>query len=106
VKLTPAIKNKWSTRWTKAWFYYKAHVHVCAQRGKSMYHMHSHMCSLDFQTEPPFDCSDDDSGDAAFVRATKFIRGRDAVEEFVACDMHGLAAGVGFNKVATLVTLV
>jgi hypothetical protein len=43
--------------------------------------------------------------DAAFVRATKFIRGRDAVEEFVACGMHPLAVVVGFNKVATLMTL-
>jgi hypothetical protein len=61
------------------------------------------MCSLNLQTEPPFDCGDDDSGDTTF-RATKFIEGRDAVEEFVACGMHPLAAGVGFDKVATLVT--
>jgi hypothetical protein len=54
--------------------------------------------------EPPFDCSNDDSGDAAFVRAIKFIWGRDAVEEFVAYDMHPLATSVGFDKVATFVT--
>jgi hypothetical protein len=45
---------------------------------------HSHMCSLDFWIEPPFDCTDYDLGDVTFVRATKFIRGWDVVEEFLA----------------------
>jgi hypothetical protein len=26
-----------------------------------------YMCSLEFWTEPPFDCADDDSGDIAFI---------------------------------------
>jgi hypothetical protein len=103
-KLTPAIKNKWSVGWTKAWFYCKVPTHMCAQGGEAMYHLHSHMCSLDFRTEPPFHCHNNNSVDAAFVRATKFIRGRDAVEEFVACGMHPLAIVVGFDKVATLMT--
>jgi lysyl-tRNA synthetase class I len=34
-KLTPAIKNKWSARWTKVWFYCKVPTHVCTQGGKS-----------------------------------------------------------------------
>jgi hypothetical protein len=105
-KLTPAIKNKRSTRWTKVWFYCKVPTHLCAQGGKAMYHLYSHMCSLDFRTEPPFDCGNDDSGEAAFVRATKFIGGWDVMVQFVDCDMHPLAAGVGFDKVATLVTRV
>jgi hypothetical protein len=46
-------------------------AHVCTQGGKAMYHLHSHMCSLDFRTEPPFDCADDDLRDVVFVRATK-----------------------------------
>jgi hypothetical protein len=33
-KLTPAIKNKWSSGWTKAWFYCKVPTHVCAHGGK------------------------------------------------------------------------
>jgi hypothetical protein len=64
------------------------------------------MCGLDFWTEPPFDCANDDSGDVAFIRATKFIGGRDAVEEFLACSVYLLAAGVGFNRVMVGVTLV
>jgi hypothetical protein len=59
---------------------------------------------LDFRTEPPFDCADDNSGDIAFVRATKFIGGRDAVEEFLACGTYLLSADVGFNRVIDGVT--
>jgi hypothetical protein len=73
-------------------------------RGKAMYHLHSHMCSLDFWTEPPFDCGDDDLGDTTFFRATKFIGGQDAVEEFVAYGMYPLAASIGIDKVATFTT--
>jgi hypothetical protein len=42
----------------------------------------------------PFDCGGDDLGDAAFVRATKFIGGRNAMEEFVARGMHLLACNM------------
>jgi hypothetical protein len=66
--------------------------------------LRSYMCSLEFRTEPPFDCVDDDSWDVAFVQMTKFIGGRDAVEEFIACIMYPLAANVGFDRVATRTT--
>jgi hypothetical protein len=51
--------------------------------------------------DPPFDYADNDSRDIAFVQATKFIGGRDAVEVFIACGMYPLAVGAGFNRVAT-----
>jgi hypothetical protein len=38
-----AIKNKWSTGWMKAWFYYKVLVNVCSQGGKSMHALCLHM---------------------------------------------------------------
>jgi hypothetical protein len=38
--------------------------------------------------EPSFDCVDDDSGDTSFVEAKKFIRGQDAVVEFVGYGMY------------------
>jgi hypothetical protein len=66
--------------------------------------LRSHICGLDFRTEPPFDCADDDSGDAAFVKATKFIRGQDAMEEYLACDVYSLSASVSFEGVADGVT--
>jgi hypothetical protein len=62
------------------------------------------MCGLDFQTEPPFDCTDDDSGDVAFIKAESFIGGRDAVEQYLACGMHPLSANASFERIANGVT--
>jgi hypothetical protein len=45
-------------------------------------------------------------GDAAFVKATKFIGGRDDVEEYLACGMHPLSTSVSFDWVANGETLV
>jgi hypothetical protein len=103
-KLTPTIKNKWSAGWMKAWFYYKVPRHLCEEGGKIVHILRSYMCSLDFQMEPPFDCADNNSGDVAFIQVTKFIRGRDVVEEFIACGMYPLAFGAGFDMVATRMT--
>jgi hypothetical protein len=64
----------------------------------------SQMSGLDFHTEPLIDCSDDDSGDIAFIQATKFVGGRDTMEEFLACGVYSLAANVGFDRVAVGVT--
>jgi hypothetical protein len=47
----------------------------------------SHMSSIYFSMETPFDCPDDDLSDNAFVWASKSIGGRDDVEEFVACNV-------------------
>jgi hypothetical protein len=71
-----------------------------------VYILHSYMCSLEFQMEPPFDYADDDSGDVAFVQATKFIGGHDAVEEFIACGMYPLVVSADFDRVAMRTTLV
>jgi hypothetical protein len=40
--LTQAIKNKWLTGWTRAWFYYKVPLHLCQPGGKSI---HAHVCT-------------------------------------------------------------
>jgi hypothetical protein len=54
--------------------------------------------------DPSFNYANDNSGDVAFVQASKFIKGRDAVEEFIACGMYPLAVGVNFDRVATRMT--
>jgi hypothetical protein len=56
--------------------------------------------------DPSFNYANDNSGDVAFVQASKFIRGCDVVEEFIACGMYSLAVGVDINRVATRMTLV
>jgi hypothetical protein len=73
-------------------------MHVCSQGGKSVHAPRSQMSGLDFHTEPLFDCADDDSGDIAFIWATKFVGGRDTMEEFLACGVYLLAANVGFDS--------
>jgi hypothetical protein len=62
-----------------------------------------HMCILDFRTEPPH-CPDDESRDIAFVKASSSIRSRDAVEEYLACEMHQLSASVDFRGITDGVT--
>jgi hypothetical protein len=42
--------------------------------------LRSHMSGMHFHVEAPFDCLADDSSDATFVWASKFIRGRDTEE--------------------------
>jgi hypothetical protein len=97
--LTPANKNKWSSRWTKAWFYCKVPVHVGPKGGKYVHALHSDMSCLNFHKKPSFKCPDDNLRDGAFVWASKNIRGWDAVEEFVGCGVWPLAASVSFEQV-------
>jgi hypothetical protein len=50
------------------------------QGWKSVYAHHSQMSELYYTVEPEVECPNDDPNDAAFVRATATIEGRDAVE--------------------------
>jgi hypothetical protein len=58
--------------------------------------LHTWMSELDYVIEPEVEYLDNDPNDAAFVRATTTIGGRDAVEEYVACKMYSLAAVFAF----------
>jgi hypothetical protein len=79
---------------------------MSAHRGGDVHVLCSHICDLDFRIEPPFDRADNDSGDVPFVKATKFIRGQDAMEEFLAWGMYPLSTNVSLDRVADGVTLV
>jgi hypothetical protein len=71
-----------------------------------MYALHLWISALDYIVEPEVECPDNDVNDAAFVRATTTIGGRDAVEEFVACRMYPLASSFGFRDVMVGMTAV
>jgi hypothetical protein len=71
-----------------------------------MYALHSWMSKLDYAVEPEVECLDDDPNDAAFIRATATIGGRDAVKEYIACRMYPLAACFSFESVPLGMTLV
>jgi hypothetical protein len=98
-KLSLTIKNKWSSGWTKSWFYCQMPCWWSSKGGKSVHALHSWMSELDYAVEPKVECLDNDPNDAAFIQATATIRGRDAFEEYVACKMYQLAAGFGFESV-------
>jgi hypothetical protein len=59
----------------------------------------SYMTELDFVTESPFECAYNESGDAAFVKATCTISGWDIVEEYMACKLFSLLASFGLCEV-------
>jgi hypothetical protein len=44
VKLTLAIKNKWTSGWMKAWFHCKVSAHVCPQGGKRVCSVFALVC--------------------------------------------------------------
>jgi hypothetical protein len=56
------------------------------------------MGELDYALESEVECLNNDPNDVAFVRATATIRGRDVVEEYVACKIYPLAASFGFES--------
>jgi hypothetical protein len=103
-KLSLAVNNKWLVGWTKSWFY--CHVPcVCSSGGReSIYILHSWMSALDYTVEPEVECPDNNPNDAAFVQWTATIRGRDTVEEFMACKMFPLASSFSFRDLAICMT--
>jgi hypothetical protein len=103
-KLIFTIKNKWLAGWTKLWFYCRVPCRLCSRSGKSMYALHSWMGEFDYAIEPEVECPDNDPNDAAFIRATATIGGRDVVEEYVACKIYLLAASFGSESVPLRMT--
>jgi hypothetical protein len=55
------------------------------------------MMKLNNLTEVPSSCGPEDTNFAAFVKATSLIRGRDMVEEFLACGLWPLGEQFGFR---------
>jgi hypothetical protein len=58
------------------------------------------MTRLDFVVEPSFKCPDDEAGDVAFIKATRAIGGRDAVEEYMACGLFPLSTSFNLGDIA------
>jgi hypothetical protein len=102
-KLTVAVKNKWSGAWMQAWFYCKVPLLWSPShgRGKGIYAMCSDMTGLDFSKEPPFECTEDDAGDVAFIKVTRSIVGRDVVEEYMACMIFPLSTNFSLGEIAS-----
>jgi hypothetical protein len=93
-KLTVVVKNKWFGAWLQAWFYCKVPlIRVPSYgRGKGIFALHSYMSKLEFVMEPSYQCPNSEVGDLAFVKATHTIGGRDAILEYMACELFPLTA--------------
>jgi hypothetical protein len=65
--------------------------------GKGVYLLCSEMSALDYLMEMPHSCAADNVNVLAFEEATKIIRRRDAVEEFLACGIWPLSDGWDFK---------
>jgi hypothetical protein len=105
-KLSLVIKNKWSSGWTKSWFYCRVPCRWSSEGGKSVHSLHSWMRKLDYAVEPKVECPDNNPNDAAFVWAIATISDHDDVKEYVVCKTYPLAAGFGFESVPLGTTLV
>jgi hypothetical protein len=91
VRLTPAMKNKWTSGWDGNWFY----CHMPAEqstnvRGKGSYPLSSTMTPLNYLMEVPSSCGPEDTNFAAFAEVTSIIGGHDAMEEFHTCGLWPL----------------
>jgi hypothetical protein len=91
-RLTPAVRNKWMSRWDGSWFYCRVPLEQTADvRGKGTYPLSCTMTPFSYATEVTFECGPVDADVAAFTKAASIIGGRNAVEEFLACGMWPLS---------------
>jgi hypothetical protein len=51
-------------------------------------------------TEPSYQCPDDEAGDMAFIKATRAIGGRDAVEEYMTCELFPLSVSFDLIEIS------
>jgi hypothetical protein len=96
-RLTPAIRNKWTSGWDSNWFYFR----VPSEQGKDFkgprtYPLSSQMTRLTHEMDVPSSCGLEDADFKAFVEATSLIGGRNVVEEFLASGLRPLGQHFGF----------
>jgi hypothetical protein len=91
-----------SVRGSQALFYCKVPlIRVLSPgRGKGIFALPSYMSKLEFMMQPSYQCPNDEAGDVAFIKATRAIRGRDAVEEFMACELFPLSASFELGEIS------
>jgi hypothetical protein len=66
-------------------------------QGKGSYPLRSTMTLLDYLSRVSFECDPGDMNIVAFTEVTSIIRGRDTVEEFLACGIRPLSENVSLR---------
>jgi hypothetical protein len=96
-RLTPTVRNKWTTDWASNYFYCKVPSEQVADvQGKENYPLRSMMTQLNHWTDAPFECGPGDVDVVAFVEVELIIGGHGAVEEYLACGVLPLKEGWEF----------
>jgi hypothetical protein len=97
VRLTPAMRNKWMSGWDGNWFYCWVPEEQRANVwGKGSYPLSSMMTRLNYLTKDPSSCGLEDANFVAFVEVTSIVKGRNAMEEFLASGLWSLSEKFGF----------
>jgi hypothetical protein len=96
-RLTPAMRNKWTSGWDGHWFYCRVPlVEGKDFKGPRTYPLSSQTIRLTYEMDASSSCDFEDADFKAFVDATSLIGGLDAVEEFLARDLSPLGRRFGF----------
>jgi hypothetical protein len=97
-RLTPAMRNKWTSGWDGNWFYCRVPTEQKTDfQGQRTYLLSSKMTKLNYLTEVPSSYGPEDANFAAFVEATSLIGGHDVVEEFLASGLWPFGQQFGFQ---------
>jgi hypothetical protein len=97
-RLTPVMRNKWTSGWDGIWFYYRVPSKQKADsQGQRTYPLSSKMTKMNYLMEVPSSCGPEDANVVAFVEATSLIGGCDVVEEFLASGLWPLGQQFGFQ---------
>jgi hypothetical protein len=74
-KLTPAMRNKWTSGWARNWFYCNVPSEQKANvRGKGTYPLRLVMTLLEYLTDAPYECGPVDVNVVAFIEVAAIIR--------------------------------
>jgi hypothetical protein len=96
-RLTPAMRNKWTSGWDGNWFYYQVPSERKANSlGERTYPLSSMMIKMNYLTEVPYCCHPEDANVTSFVEATSLIGGCDVVGEFLASGLWPFGQQFGF----------
>jgi hypothetical protein len=98
LRLTPAVRNKWTSGCDGNWFYCRVPMEQMTDvRNKGTYLLSCTITPLDYLTEVTFECRLADVNVATFIEAASIIGGHGAVEEFHACGMWPLSKRFGLE---------
>jgi hypothetical protein len=97
-RLTPTMRNKWTSGWDGNWFYcWVPSEQKADSPSQRTYPLSSKVTKMNHLMVVPSSCGLEDANIATFVEVTSLISGCDVVEEFLASDLQPLGQQFGFQ---------